>query len=110
MTYDTLTMAAVNTELQKLAVGARVQRISQPSREEIILSLYHEGKSAACCFHAIRSVSGPPDPERHRRRSSRPFLHAPAEAPTGSRISAISQPHLERILKLHFTAHEGLPA
>ncbi|MGB4182591.1 MAG: NFACT family protein [Dethiobacteria bacterium] len=112
MTYDTLTMAAVNTELQKLAVGARVQRISQPSREEIILSLYHEGEEYGLLLschpqrfrvHLTR--------ERHRRpEQPPPFCMLLRKYLTGSRISAISQPHLERILKLHFTAHEGLPA
>jgi predicted ribosome quality control (RQC) complex YloA/Tae2 family protein len=110
MTYDTLTMTAVAGELQKL-VGARVQRIIQPSREEIVLLLYHAGEE----FGLLLS-SHPHHARVHltRRRYRRPEQPPPfcmllRKYLTGARISAVFQPHLERILMLHFEAHEGLP-
>ena len=47
---------------------------------------------------------------RYRRpEQPPPFCMLLRKYLTGARISAVFQPHLERILMLHFEAHEGLP-
>lgn len=112
MSYDTLTMMAVNAELQKLAVGARVQRIIQPRREEIVLLIYHRGEECglllSCHPHQARVHL---TSEHHRRPDQPPpFCMLLRKYLTGARITAITQPPLERVLKIQFTAHEGLPA
>lgn len=111
MTFDTLTMTAVAGELQKLA-GARVQRVIQPTREEVVLSLYHEGAEHFLLLSA--------HPQHARVHLTRQRFRSPEQPPpfcmllrkylTGAQIRALSQPHLERILILHFAEHEGLPA
>ncbi len=111
MTFDTLTMIAVAGELQELA-GARVQRVIQPSREEIVLSLYHCGEE-----HSLLLSAHPHYARVHltRQRCRRPEQPPPfcmllRKYLTGAQIGAFSQPHLERILILRFEEHEGMPA
>ncbi len=111
MTYDVLAMTAVAAELQQLAVGARVQRVVQPSREMIILSLYHAGEE-----YGLLLSTHPRHARIHLTRRRYPLPEQPPpfcmllrKYLTGARISAVSQPHLERVLILHFEAHEGLP-
>ncbi len=111
MSYDTLTMTAVAEELQDLT-GARVQRVIQPRREEIILSLYHAGKECGLLLSAhphrarvhltLRRYPLPEQPP--------PFCMLLRKYLTGARILSITQPRLERVLALHFEAHEGMPA
>lgn len=109
MTFDTLTMIAVAGELQELA-GARVQRVIQPSREEIVLSLYHCGEE-----HSLLLSAHPHYARVHltRQRCRRPEQPPPfcmllRKYLTGAQIGAFSQPHLERILILRFEEHEGI--
>lgn len=111
MSYDTLTMTAVAAELQELA-GARVQRVIQPRREVIILSLYHAGRECGLLLsthprHSRIHLTG----RRYRLPGQPPpFCMLLRKYLTGARISGISQPRLERMLELRFDAHEGLPA
>lgn len=112
MSYDSLTMMAVNAELQELAVGARVQRIIQPRREEIVLLLYHKGEECGLLLscHPQRARIHL-TAERHRGpEQPPPFCMLLRKYLTGARIIAITQPPLERVLSFQFTAHEGLPA
>ena len=112
MSYDLFTMNAVNAELQELIMGAKVQQVSQPSREEIVLSLYREGKER----HLLLSCH----PQRARVHLTRERPRRPGQPPpfcmllrkylVGTRVAAITQPPLERVLKFQFTAPEGLPA
>ena len=111
MDYDTLTMTAVAKELQSLA-GTRIQRVLQPSREVVILTLYHAGKECGLLLS-----SHPHHARVHlTRRSYRlpeqppPFCMLLRKHLIGARISAIDQPPLERVLALRFEAHDGLPA
>ncbi len=112
MSYDTLTMMAINMELQQLVVGARVQRIIQPRREEVILLLYHRGAE-----HGLLLSCHPQQARVHLTTEQRrppaqppPFCMLLRKYLTGARLAAITQPHLERVLKFQFDAHEGLPA
>ena len=79
MTFDTLTMIAVAGELQELA-GARVQRVIQPSREEIVLSLYHCGEEHSLLLSAHPPLcKGSPDPAAlPPPGAASTLLHAPA--------------------------------
>lgn len=112
MAYDFFVMSAVKGELQKLLRGAQVQRVSQPSREEITLSIYREGKEDHLLLscHPQRArvhLTG----ERPRRTGEPPpFCMLLRKYLLGTRLLAISQPPLERVLKFQFTAPVGLPA
>ena len=112
MSYDTLTMTAVSTELQKMAVGARVQRIIQPRREEIVLFLYLRGKERKLLLscHPQRARIHFTSAQHRRPEQPAPFCMLLRKYISGARLIAISQPPLERVLKFQFTAHEGLPA
>ena len=112
MTYDFLTMKAVCAELRLAITGAQVQQISQPRREEIVLSLYHEGKE----HHLLLSCH----PQRARVHLTAGRPRRPEQPPPfcmllrkyliGARIRDFFQPPLERVLEIEFTAVEGLPA
>ncbi len=111
MTFDVLAMTAVAAELREMAIGARVQRVTQPSRQVIVLSLYHAGEEYGLLLsthphHARVHLTG-----RSYRLPQQPppFCMLLRKYLTGARISAVVQPHLERILMLHFEAHEVLP-
>ncbi len=111
MSYDTLTMTAVTEELQALA-GSRIQRVLQPSREVVILTLYHAGEERGLLLSS--------HPHHARVHLTRRRYRLPEQPPpfcmllrkhlVGARISAIDQPPLERVLALHLEAHDGLPA
>ncbi len=110
MTFDTLTMTAVAGELQEL-VRVRVQRIIQPSREEIALSFYHAGEEYSLLLSSHPHHSRVHLTRQRYRRPEQPppFCMLLRKYLAGARISSVFQPHLERVLMLHFEAHEGLP-
>lgn len=112
MTYDYLTMRAVCTELQQMIVGAQVQQISQPRREEIVLSLYHEREERHLLLscHPQRARIHLTGPRPRRPQQPPPFCMLLRKYLTGARIKGIVQPPLERVLEVNFTAPEGLPA
>ena len=45
MSYDGLVTRAVTFEIKKLLLGAKIQKISQPSKNDIILNIYSFGKT-----------------------------------------------------------------
>ena len=45
MSYDGLVTKAVTFEIKKLLLGGKIQKISQPSKNDIVLNIYSVGKS-----------------------------------------------------------------
>ncbi len=45
MTYDGLVTRSLTFEIKKLLLGGKIQKISQPSKNDIILNIYSVGKS-----------------------------------------------------------------
>ncbi|HIT52462.1 MAG TPA: NFACT family protein [Candidatus Fimivicinus intestinavium] len=106
MALDGIYLHFLTQELAREAVGARVEKVSQPSREELVLSL----RSRAGAYKLLLSV-----------RSNSPRLHFTANAPdnpqtppmlcmllrkalVGAVLTGLRQIGLDRVLFLDFDA------
>jgi len=110
--FDMLTLAAVADELRKHAKGGRVQRVVRPTDLSLGLEVY-SGERHQLLISA--------EPDASRMHLTRQRVRRGTEAPSplelllrkyvlGSRLEAIDQPHLERILILRFGGPEGQTA
>jgi len=104
MAYDGLTTTAVRLELERLLLGARVQKINQPDETTVQLSLY--GPHGA---HTLLISATVGDARVHLTQGDYPSMTRPypfcqlaRKHLTGSRLTDIHQPPLERILILSF--------
>lgn len=106
MAYDGITMAAVHRELKLKLAGSRVDKIYQPSRYEITLHLRNKNQAALLVCSA--------DPGLSRVHLSAVKQENPAAAPafcmllrkhlTGTRLTAVEQEGLERVLTFTFSS------
>jgi len=109
MYYDALTLAAMRDELSALLLGGRVQRIVQPSELSVGLEIY-AGRRYQLLLSADPQEAGiyllPIKPRRGREVPS-PLLLLLAKYVRGSRVEALEQPPLERVLHLTFQGEYG---
>lgn len=107
--FDSLTLASVVHELQEF-VGAKVQRISQPSETEVVFELY--GGSAGV-GHLL--ISCHPEFARAHLSTRKPgnptsppqFLTALRSRIGISRVMGIRQVRFDRVLEIEFEGPEG---
>lgn len=105
--FDSLVLSAVVAELQPL-VGAKVQKIIQPSEWEIVFALYKGAE-------VYLSISADPNYARAHLISKRPqpsgvpslFCTALRARLDGSRLVAVRQVGFDRILHLEFEGPVG---
>ena len=109
MYYDALTLAAVADELTDHLVGGRVQKIVQPSSLSLGLEIY-AGRRHPLLLSAEAERPGVFLLEVKQRRGTE------APSPLGlllqkyvrdSRLTAVQQPILERVLRLTFSGEDG---
>lgn len=108
-TFDAFTLAAVAEEWERLIVGARVQKIQQPTSSEIILAVY--GKSGA------QRILLCADPKNFRAHLTQLKRDNPLNAPffcaacrkylDGAIITGVSMPRFDRVLIVTFRTHDG---
>ncbi len=113
MAFDAFYMSAVLREITDKALGARVEKIHQPSRDTLIMLLRCEGGREKLLFAA-----NPAAPRLHFTAAS---PENPPEPPmfcmllrkhlSGARLSAVSQPPMERAATFTFdcTDEMGFP-
>lgn len=102
MAFDGVMLRAVSTELQRELLGARIDRVLQPERDEIHLLLRQPGKSLRLLLSA--------QPEEARLHLTRQVKPNPSSPPLfcmvlrkhleGGKITALEQPGLERVLRI----------
>ncbi len=102
MPFDGLVMHAVRSELTKNVIGGRIEKISQPSRNEVILHIHSKGSKFMLLMSANAS-----DARVHLTRKT---FRNPPSPPNfcillrkyicGGRITGLRQPGLERILEI----------
>ena len=104
MPLDALFLTALSEELRPRAVGCRVDKVQQPARDTVILSLRGPGGGGRLLLTA-----SPNQPRIH-------FTDVPQENPAqppmfcmllrkhlvGGRLAAIEQPRMERLVDLRF--------
>ena len=108
MYVDALTLAAIRAELTQRVVGSRVQRVHLPEPLGLALQLYGPGGAhwLLCSAHPqharIHLVADRPD---RPSEAVTPLLLLLRKHVRGSRLVAVEQPLLERVLRLRFQRH-----
>ena len=110
MPFDAVFLSAVADELRAQTLTCRVDKVQQPERDTVILHLRAPGMSARLLLSASTN-----HPRAHL--STRSFEN-PAQPPmfcmllrkhlTGGRLSAITQPPMERLLDFSFDCTDEL--
>lgn len=103
MAFDGITIANITKELQELLSGGRIYKIAQPESDELLLTIKNNGSQYRLLLSADASL-----PVVYLTQSNKP---SPMTAPgfcmllrkhlQNARITAISQPGLERAIHLH---------
>jgi predicted ribosome quality control (RQC) complex YloA/Tae2 family protein len=105
MQTDALTLAAVADELTRMALGARVEDVIQPTPQSLAILLYGQGAKRWL------AVSAHPQLARIHLTESRPrklvneppaFVMLLRKHLEGARLTAIRQPRWERVIELAF--------
>lgn len=106
MPMDALCLSAVLRETDKIITGGRIDKIYQPSRDEIVLQI--RGNTGNC--RLLLSAN----PSRPRMQLTELTRENPAQPPmfcmllrkylTGGRIVALRQPPMERVAELQIEA------
>lgn len=103
MAFDGITIANITKELQETLSGGRVYKIAQPESDELLLTIKNNGSQYRLLLSANASL-----PVVYLTQNNKP---SPLTAPgfcmllrkhlQNARITAISQPGLERVIHLH---------
>lgn len=100
MAFDGITIAAVVDELNRLTVGGRVTKISQPEKEEIILTIKNAGGQYRLFLSA--SASLPliylTDTNKQSPLNAPNFCMVLRKHLQGAKILSVTQPGLERVV------------
>ncbi len=103
MAFDGITIANITKELQETLSGGRVYKIAQPESDELLLTIKNNSSQYRLLLSANASL-----PVVYLTQNNKP---SPMTAPgfcmllrkhlQNARITAISQPGLERVIHLH---------
>ncbi|MBQ9903066.1 MAG: NFACT family protein [Clostridia bacterium] len=110
MALDGAMLHLIRKELEQGILGAKVDRVFQPSREMLILAMRGKNRNRKLLISASANSA--------RIHFTEHSVENPAQPPMlcmllrkrlcGARLSAIEQPGLERVLLLKFDAHNEL--
>ena len=110
MALDAICLTAVLEELRKVLEGGRIDKVYQPSRDELVLAVRGAGENVKLLLSA--SPNGP------RLHLTREVRENPAQPPmfcmllrkhlTGARFLRLEQPELERIVLLRLESTDEL--
>ena len=110
MALDTVMISALVSELRPKLEGARIDKVQQPEREQILLSVRNNGENLRLLINA-GAGSG-------RIALTRQSFENPAEPPmfcmllrkylVGARIEKLTQPNWERLLLVDIMSHNEL--
>lgn len=101
MPLDAVCLSGVVRELQETVVGLRVEKVQQPARDQIILTLRSNQKLLLCAgasqarMHLTRAV-------RENPASPPMFCMLLRKHLLGGRLASLEQPALERVVLLTF--------
>ena len=110
MPLDAITISALCDELRPQLEGARIDKVQQPERDAVLLSVRSLGRN-----RRLLIAAGAGNARLHFTAES---IENPAEPPmfcmllrkhlTGARIVSISQPEHERMLELEIDTHDEM--
>ena len=114
--FDSLTLKALLNEIEPILASGRVQKVQQPSRNEILLGIRSQGKNYKLyiCINPKYPHLALLTKEGEKYRS----IEIPQKPPMfcmllrkhmeGAKIKAVKQPKYERILELYFDSYNEL--
>ncbi len=110
MPLDGITLGFMADELNEILAGGRIDRVTQPERDELILTIRNNGKNMLLLLSASAGCA--------RAHLTAQKKTGPLEPPalcmlmrkhvTGGRIVAIRQLHCDRILEIEIEHHDEL--
>lgn len=110
MAFDGIVTKSVVSELNNILIGARVNKVFEPSKTEIVLSLYNNGINYLLTINI--------HPENYRINLTKYSKKNPVNAMNycmllrkyliGFKISSIKSYDLERLVKIHFEGNNEL--
>jgi len=110
VTFDTLMMQTVTSELQQELTGSVVQRVYEPERGEVIIHFYLAGKQPGILFSYDSSYARVHKVDKKYRSLDQPspFCMLLRKYLVGGRPASFDNPPLERILEICFEPPDGM--
>lgn len=110
MAFDAVCLMAVVEELKKVLVGGKVDKVYQPSRDEIVLAVRGAGENVRLLLSASPNAPRLHLTERPRENPPSPpmFCMLLRKHLVGGRIVSLTQPHLERIVLMTLEVNDEL--
>ena len=108
MAFDGITTYAIVSELKSTIINGRIDKISEPNKNEIILKIYSEGKNYAlnACIDASNCRLCLTKNTKENPLSALNFCMVLRKHILGFRISSISTHGLDRIVKITLDGYE----
>lgn len=106
MSYDGLVTRAVTFEIKNLLLGAKIQKISQPSKNDIILNIYSFGKSYKLLLSANNNEARVHITKKKYENPVTPpnFCMVLRKHLIQSKIIEIEQHELDRVIIFHISS------
>ena len=110
MSLDGATLRSIKSEIEKVAIGARIDRIAQPTREEIILHLRWRGGAGKLLLSAGASNARVHFTENAPENPKTPpmFCMLLRKHLSSAKLLAVRQADMDRILFFDFEAQNEL--
>ena len=114
--FDSLSLKALIREIEPILTEGRVQKVQQPSRTELLLSIRSGGKNHKlflCVdpkYPHVCFLSEQGEEYRHIQIPKKPpmFCMLLRKHMEGAKIKAVRQPANERILEIHFDSYNEI--
>ena len=112
MPLDSVTVSALAAELRARILGAKIDKVQQPERDTLLLSLHGPGGSArlAVCGGVGNARVHITDASYENPERPPMFCMLLRKHLAGARIAALEQPERERILLFRFDAYDEMGA
>lgn len=110
MPLDGIAIHQLKNELSALLVGGKVDKVYQPTRDELILSVRREGSTLRVLFSASPKNArvSVTDIPRENPQTPPTFCMLLRKHLTGGRILSVKQPSLERIIEVSIECRNEL--
>jgi predicted ribosome quality control (RQC) complex YloA/Tae2 family protein len=110
MAFDGIAISCIVKELESNLLNGRIDKITQPERDEIHINIRADGKN-----HKLIASASYSNPRIHISREQK---NNPEKAPMfcmllrkhllGGKITGFSQPEFERVIKMHIESYDEL--
>lgn len=106
MSYDGLVTKAITFEIKKLLLGGKIQKISQPSKNDIVLNIYSVGKSYKLLLSANNNEARVHITEKKYENPISPpnFCMVLRKYLNQSKIVDIEQYKMDRVIIFHISS------